>query len=723
VLFTDKDETKLSREDLQGSNIAMEVTFSPRAMPESASIVWFLGADLSAGEMFTFDYFPASGSWAIMKAEGQAWSMIASGWAQATPKDTTSTIMVFINGNRISAFQDGIFLGSVVTDRPKTGIDNLLSVRSKGAPHAQVDILKIGFWNLDAVEWTTDDWITARPETVLIDSFTGKEGLKFSPVENEKYEDGRSALYTDGGETGLSRDDLQGENVALEVSFIPRNMPDSNYLVWFIGQDTTSKNRLEFNYQPKNGSWQICKVENEQWQMLSSGIAQPTPDGSAATIMVVADGNQVRAFLNRNYIGSVAIDRSGAGTWNELVIRNKEKLFARVDIFKIRFWNLDKTMLMSSETINARTPKFMAEKFQANEGWQFNPVENEKYQDDKAVLFSNGGETYLTNNEFTGSNIAMEVTFIPQDMPDSAYLMWYLKGVSGDLFAFEYSPATGYWSLFKNENQGLSKIKTAQTQPTPVGKLGKIMIVMNKGMVSAYYLDTFLGSIEGSPPDTVTTSVLSVRNIHDALFVQVDIVKIRFWNLDEAEWMSIYWITSHPITFMEDIFKSGDGWKFSPMENEKYQDNMAVLYTNGGETGLMRNEIQGTNCALAAHFIPRDMPDSASLVWFIRKNTTTGDMFSFEYFPGTGAWQIVKVENQVLNKLASGITQSNLKGTVMGIMVVEEGDRVSAFIGNTYLGSAESSLAGAGNWNELVIRSNLFAQVDIVELVYWNLDR
>jgi hypothetical protein len=41
------------------------------------------------------------------------------------------------------------------------------------------------------------------------------------------------------------------------------------------------------------------------------------------------------------------------------------------------------------------------------------------------------------------------------------------------------------------------------------------------------------------------------------------------------------------------------------------------------------------------------------------------------------------------------------------------------------LGYVESSLTGAGNWNELVIRNNenTFAQVDLVKLISWNLDQ
>jgi hypothetical protein len=58
--------------------------------------------------------------------------------------------------------------------------------------------------------------------------------------------------------------------------------------------------------------------------------------------MVVAEADQVRVFMNQVYLGSADIDRSGAGTWNELVIREKENLYARADVYLIRFWDLGK---------------------------------------------------------------------------------------------------------------------------------------------------------------------------------------------------------------------------------------------------------------------------------------------------------------------------------------------------------------------------------------------
>jgi hypothetical protein len=343
VLFANGGETFLSRDDLQGTSIAMEVTFSLRSFPDTASLVWFMGKQ-TTGEtegMLWFEYFPITGQWQIFKEENQQSKMILSGWTRTTPKENTGYFMVIVNGDRVSAFYGDAYLGSVESDRSRAGTMNFWSVRSNGVD-AQVDILKIRFWNLDTVEWTTSDWITARPETVLIDSFTGNEGLQFNPAENEKYEEGRAVLFTNGGETGLTRDDFQGKNIALEVSFVPRDMPDSASLAWFLGQDTTTKDRLEFSYSPKTGSWWINKGETQQWELLSSGTTTLTSEENGVTIMVEAEADGVRVFVNSIYIGSADIDRSWAGTWNELVIREKENLFARADVYLIRFWDLGK---------------------------------------------------------------------------------------------------------------------------------------------------------------------------------------------------------------------------------------------------------------------------------------------------------------------------------------------------------------------------------------------
>ena len=199
------------------------------------------------------------------------------------------------------------------------------------------------------MEWTTDEWITAQPESVVIDSFTGEEDLRFYPEGDGTFVDGKAVLITKAGETSLTRNDLHWKNIALEASFVPKTMPDTASLVWVLGKDSTTLDCLEFNYFPKTGEWQINKVVNRQWEVLSSGMTQPTPEESGVTIMVVADGDQVRAFLNDELIASTQVDRSEASTRNELVLRSKENTYTRVDIERIRSWNLSLVETASGE--------------------------------------------------------------------------------------------------------------------------------------------------------------------------------------------------------------------------------------------------------------------------------------------------------------------------------------------------------------------------------------
>ncbi len=339
-LFTNGGDTYLSRDDLQGTNVALEVTFIPREMPDSATLIWFLGKNNTTGDHFAFEYSPSTGIWSIIEGKNKDWNKLVTGITYPTPVDTPATIMFVVDGELVSAFYGDSFLNSVIMSHGSTGGENLLAIRDNSSQFAQADITKIRFWNLDTVEWLGTDWITARPETVLIDSFTGDEGLVFYPQENETYVDGKAVLFTKAGETSLSRDDLQGKNTALEASFEPRMMPDTASMVIEMGKDSSTLDCVEFNYFSNTGEWQINKVVNRQWEILSSGMTQPTPEGTGVTIMVVTYSDHVDVYLNQNYLGSAQVDRSGAGSRNELLLRSKENLYARADISLIRSWDL-----------------------------------------------------------------------------------------------------------------------------------------------------------------------------------------------------------------------------------------------------------------------------------------------------------------------------------------------------------------------------------------------
>ena len=116
------------------------------------------------------------------------------------------------------------------------------------------------------------------------------------------------------GETGLTRDDLKGyTDIAMEVSFIPHDMPESASLVWFLGKNTTTGDMIEFEYFPNTGQWQLSKVENSQWVVLTLGWTHPTPQGNSGTIMVTAQGDQVSAFFGRRIPGCCRYRPIGSG--------------------------------------------------------------------------------------------------------------------------------------------------------------------------------------------------------------------------------------------------------------------------------------------------------------------------------------------------------------------------------------------------------------------------
>lgn len=740
VLFTNGDETFFSREDLLATNIAMEVTFSPRDMPDTASLVCFLTADLTAGEMFTFDYFPGTGFWAIMKAENQDWNMLVSGWTQPTPPDNIGMIMVVVNGDQVSAFFGDSFLGSVESSRPGAGIDNFLSVRSKGAPFAQVDILKIGFWNLDAVEWKTSDWITFRPETVLIDSFTSNEGLQFSPEENGTYVDGKAVLFTKAGETSLTRDGLHGENIAMEVSFIPRNMPDSASLVWALGEDNTTLDCLEFSYFSKTGEWQINKVVNRQWQLLSSGMTQPTPEGSGVTIMVVAGGDQVRVYLNQEHIGSAEVDRSGTSTRNELAIRERENLYARVDINLIRFWDLGLVKQASgegsaslSETINTMTdgrPPDLQDDFSSaslQEYWNNDDGAKNATLQEGALRLNN--ESMIGYGSLPSINYILQVDLRFAGLSGNEEFVYSIRTTefdytsNGTEYLLSIIPSNGDWKLLvmTDPHGEYSVTYSGNLGGIEAGRWYELGVVADTETISIYWDDSLLCTEDsyklygvddhfGLSPPTAGQATLDIDNW-------------RFWDLGTSAYMRNDWVSETNPTFMEDNFLLTDGFEFGPHENGEFKDYKAVLFTDGNETRLVHSKLSATNFAMEASFISRDMPDTASVVFFHRIKDASTRQLAIEYFPVTGFWQIAWDSPQSV-LLTSGWTQPTLQDDTGTIMVLVDGDRLSAFLGDTFLGSAESDLWVTQTSNEFGIRNfeGQYAQVDVEKIRFWNLD-
>src|SRR4030042_334720 len=71
ISAANEKETGLTREDIHGTNFALEVSFSPQDMPEPSSLVLFLRKDTNTGESLEFEYFSTTGFWQIRWTENK----------------------------------------------------------------------------------------------------------------------------------------------------------------------------------------------------------------------------------------------------------------------------------------------------------------------------------------------------------------------------------------------------------------------------------------------------------------------------------------------------------------------------------------------------------------------------------------------------------------------------------------------------------------------------
>jgi hypothetical protein len=683
-------------------------------------------------------YFPATGFWQILDVAEQVWSSLASGWTQPTPQDEVTTIMVVVNGKRVSAFHEGTFMGFADSNHIGPGRMNDLSLRSNGDVSARVHISNIRFWNLDAVEWTTDEWITAQPESVLIDSFIGKEDLRFYPQENGTLSGGKAVLFTKAGETSLTRNDLHWKNIALEASFIPKTMPDSASLVWVFGKDDTTLDCLEFSYFPNTGEWQINKVVNRQWEMLISGMTQPTPVETGVMINVVAQGNQVSVYLDQGLIGSVEVDRSDASSRNELVLRSKENIYTRVDIERIRSWNLPLIEPVSEEesvsledliyTMTGGIPDF-TDSFEGamlHEYWANDPGAQEASLQDGALRLNN--EFLIGYRSIASINYILQVDLRFGGLEGMESFVYGIRTTElSDLqSATEYlliiQPSSGDWSLkvISNPNEPYIDIQNGNLGAIESDRWYQLGAVVDMETVSVYWEDKLLFTEAGYRLYGTDNHFGLEKN--SAGNATLDIDNWRYWDLGTPAYMRNDWISDRVPTFSDDNFTPDEGWVFN-QENEKYDYGKAVLYTNGEQSFLTREDFFINNFVLEANFSPRDMPDLA-WVGFLLRTTEPDNMLMFRYYSTTGYWDIAEEENQQVENLVSGWTQPTPQDSIARISVVMDGDRLSAFLGETFLGYAESSLSAQGARNMFVISGDgvASAQVDILKIALWNLD-
>ena len=728
MLNTEGDETGLTRDDLQGyTDIAMEVSFIPQDMPESASLVWFLGKNTTTGDMIAFEYFPSSGQWQISKVENSQWVVLTLGWTYPTPQGSTGTIMVVGNGNQVSAFFGDTFLGYASTDRSGSGTWNELVIRSGESPFAQADISKINFWNLGAPSFTQmrENMVGDTPPSVEDD---------FSADTLQEY------WYWDGSPSGTLQDDalrvedrvgkpIQLMNYILQVDLRFGSLSGDENFEYVIRDNEIAPQGTgyHFSIHPSMGDWSLSIISNPQEPEipLQNGVIESIEAGRWYKLGVVVNNDVVWIYWDNMELLTQE-DVNLFGLSNSFTFTDDATGDATLDIDNWRSWDLGTPSWMRNDWITESPSTFADDNFTPDEGWEFSQ-DNEKYEDGKAVLYATGEESILTRDDFHINNFAIEASFSPRDMPDTATLGWILrKRIPIDnRLNFAYNSTNGYWEITEQENQQARILTSGWTQPTSQGSIVWISVVMDGDRVSAFLGDTFLGYAESSLAEPGTRNELVIWSA-EGENAQVDISSIKFWDLDAPEMMIPERIYLRTPTYTDNYFESNEGWVFDPAENEKYEDGRAVLFTDGIRgTSLEREELNGTDIAMEVTFIPRDMTDPASLEWQLRADTIYNNSYFFKFTPETGGWLIAKHENEGWSYIANGSTQPVPQDTMATIMVVADADQIKVFLNQVLIDTVYIDLSGVGTMYPILVllrNGPGFAQVDISNINFWNLD-
>ncbi len=425
-------------------------------------------------------------------------------------------------------------------------------------------------------------------------------------------------------------------------------------------------------------------------------------------------------------------------TRNEVAIREKENLYARADVYLIRFWDLGTVEQASgdgggslSETITKLTsgkPPDFEDDFSTptlQEYWSTDQGATNATLQDGALRLNN--EYLIGKDTLNHMNYILQVDLRFGGLSGDENFVYYLRIASspyGDNTNYQLTinPSSGDWSLeIITEFGGQYKeILRGNIEAIEAGRWYELGLVVQNETFWVYWEDQqIITQNNVSLFGTINCFGLDPSRAGEAT---LDIDNWRYWELEAPVWMRNDWITETAPTVAEDNFVAGDGWQLSGVG--EINGSVTMSATNENETGLTREDIHGTNFALEVSFSPQDMPEPSSLVLFLRKDTNTGELLEFEYFPSTGFWQIKWTENKQYVVLATGWEQPTPQDAKRQIMVLVDGDRVSAFYGDAFLGYAESSRSGTGAWNEVVIRSSeaTYAEVDILKIGFWNLD-
>jgi tetratricopeptide (TPR) repeat protein len=728
VLTALNSDTDLTRNELNAYDFALEVDFIPRSISENSSLSFFLVKNTSTGDMLVFEYFLQSGTWQIERVydQGNQWQTLYSGWVDRISLGDDGVILVDLNQDTLTVYINGEYKGAYGVDRTGHGSMNAVVLRNNDSlDRAQVDIPKIQFWDRSPFTQKKQEMIGDQPPDIQED-FSG---------------DTLSEIWQWGGEDNTLQDgalrveDWVGEplhamNYILQVDLRFNGLSGSENLVYaFRCTGLPMGSGLEYTLSIflSTGEWTLSAITDPQSQgtPLQQGFIEPIQQGRWYELGVVLNHQNLWVFWEGIELFSLE-NLALYGLDNHFGLADNVTGEATLEIDNWRFWELGIGIESRNNWISESEPTILVDNFSVGQGWQFDPGEYERYEDGKVVLYTDKDETKLSRDDFQGVNVALEVTFIPRDVPESSSLVWFFAAdlVKGNMYTFDYFPASGYWAIMKSQDQVFDKLIDGWTEPTLDNETATIMVFIDNNLLNAFMGDTLLGTVQSDLQEAGTQCLLSVRN-KATQFVRVDIEKIQFWDLDTVKWESMDWLTSEGHLFTRESFSPGEGWTFAPLENEKFENGIAVLFTNGGEVGLTRNDMQASRSTIDFVFTPRNMPESASLVWVMVADLDHGHKLEFEYIPSTGFWQIVQMKSMQRQVLMKGTTQSTSQDQSARIMVSTDGYQVSAFFNNDFLGTAHSGLTRIGTWNELIIRNpeNTFALVDISRISFWNWDK
>ena len=134
---------------MQGVKLALEVTFTPRTLSDTARLLWVLKVNYTSGCEISLTYFPTTGAWEFGRFNHNSPETLGNGSTQTVPVGSSARIMVATDGEHISAFYNGVFFGTATTSSSCFGALNKIGLADEGDAFSQVDITKITFWKLD----------------------------------------------------------------------------------------------------------------------------------------------------------------------------------------------------------------------------------------------------------------------------------------------------------------------------------------------------------------------------------------------------------------------------------------------------------------------------------------------------------------------------------------------------------------------------------------------